>query len=294
MRPKNGMRRWLHTDAPLTRVAYHKEATMAISEVSCFSFWPQGHPSHSIRSQAPLHFHIAHPPSWRESAIHSLSQCNPQNLGPPGTRSITKILGFEVSFVHLHVLGGERFQPCYRKCPPRPRAAEGFVVMRFPIYEYLYQLNRNLQETVEILERIRKLPRIDRKKFQAYQVEIEFLRAEASQDIAEMMDAIEGKEAHQFWLKKKAYEKSIGDPDDIYFEVRQREIERRKRGLPSLIGIAQEELTKEELQKEGVMPLEEPTKARDTPLSTKHRTSGKRSKAKNSKSATMHFKEYPP
>jgi hypothetical protein len=115
--------------------------------------------------------------------------------------------------------------------------------MRFPIYEHLCQLNRNLQETVEILERIRQLPRINKKRFGAYQVEIEFLRAEACQDIAEIMDAIESEESHQFWLKKQAYEKSISDPDDIYFDVIQREAERRKKGLPPRLEIVRGELT---------------------------------------------------
>jgi regulator of replication initiation timing len=109
--------------------------------------------------------------------------------------------------------------------------------MRFPIYEYLYQLNRNLHETVEILEHIRKSPGIDKKQFHAYQVEIEHLRAEASQHVADTMDQIEAKESAQLWKQKRAYEKSLGDPDDVYFEVRNREEERRKQGLPSLIGV---------------------------------------------------------
>ncbi len=109
--------------------------------------------------------------------------------------------------------------------------------MRFPIYEYLYQLNRNLQETVDILEHIRKSPGINKKRFHAYQVEIEHLRAEASQDVAASMGQIEGKESFQLWKQKRAYEKSLGDPDDVYFEVRDREEERRKQGLPSLIGV---------------------------------------------------------
>ncbi len=126
--------------------------------------------------------------------------------------------------------------------------------MRFPIYEYLYQLNRNLQETVEILERIRKSPGIHKKQFHAYWVEIEHLRAEASQHVADSMGQIEAKESAQLWKQKRAYEKSLGDPDDVYFEARDREEERRKQGLPSLIGVlrghirepADEEKDKEE------------------------------------------------
>jgi hypothetical protein len=37
--------------------------------------------------------------------------------------------------------------------------------------------------------------------------------------------------------QKKAYDDTIRDLDDVYFEVQQREEQRRKRGLPSLIGV---------------------------------------------------------
>lgn len=52
--------------------------------------------------------------------------------------------------------------------------------LRFPVYEYLYQLNRNLAETVEILERICRSPGIRRDALKAHQVELEYLRAHAT------------------------------------------------------------------------------------------------------------------
>ena len=61
--------------------------------------------------------------------------------------------------------------------------------MRFPIYEFLYLLNRNLQETVDLLDQIQKSSRMTRQKFKAYQVEIECLRAEATQDVLEIMNS---------------------------------------------------------------------------------------------------------
>ncbi len=132
--------------------------------------------------------------------------------------------------------------------------------MRFPIYEYLYQLNRNLEETVEILEHIRKSPGINKKQFHAYQVEIEHLRAEASQDVADSMDQIEGKESFQLWKQKRAYEKSLGDPDDVYFEVRDREEECRKQGLPSLIGVLRGHIREPEDEEEDEEIDDEPEK----------------------------------
>ena len=109
--------------------------------------------------------------------------------------------------------------------------------MRFPIYEFLYTLNRNLQEIVGILEQIKKSPGIPRDKFEAYQVEIQHLRSEVTQDVLEIMNDAELDEAAKLDRKRRAYTDSIRDLDDVYFEVQRREEERRKQGLPPLIGV---------------------------------------------------------
>ena len=109
--------------------------------------------------------------------------------------------------------------------------------MRFPVYEILYVLNRNLQESVGILEQIKKSPGIPRDEFEAYQVEIQHLRSEATQDVLEIMNDAELDEAAKLDRKRKAYTDGIRDLDDVYFEGQQREEERRKQGLPPLIGV---------------------------------------------------------
>ncbi len=109
--------------------------------------------------------------------------------------------------------------------------------MRFPIYELLYLLNRNLQETHELLGRIQKSPRITKDKFKAYLTDVEYLRAEATQDVLEVMNDVEIVEMARWSREKKVYEDSVRDLDDVYFEVQEREEQRRQQGLPSLIGI---------------------------------------------------------
>jgi len=109
--------------------------------------------------------------------------------------------------------------------------------MRFPIYESLYLLNRNLQETIDLLDHIQRCPHMAKGKFKAYQVEIECLRSEATQDVLEIMNDIEIHEAYKWDKQKKAYDDGRRDPDDIYLEVQERELQRRKEGLPPLIGI---------------------------------------------------------
>lgn len=109
--------------------------------------------------------------------------------------------------------------------------------MRFPVYESLYFLNRNVQDILVILEEIKKAPGMPKKSFEAYQVDIQYLRSHATQDVLEVMNDTEIDEMAALGKQKKAYDDSLRDLDDVYFEVQQREEQRRKQGLPSLIGV---------------------------------------------------------
>jgi hypothetical protein len=109
--------------------------------------------------------------------------------------------------------------------------------MRFPVYESLYFLNRNVQDLLVILEEIEKAPGIPKRAFDAYKVEIQYLRSHATQDVLEVMNDKEIHEMAVLGKQKKAYEDSLRDLDDVYFEVQEREEQRRRQGLPSLIGV---------------------------------------------------------
>jgi hypothetical protein len=117
------------------------------------------------------------------------------------------------------------------------RGKKGGKSMRFPIYESLYFLNRNIQDLVVILDEIKKAPGIPKRAFDAYRVDIEYLRSQATQDVLEVMNDKEINEMATLGKQKKAYEDSIRDLDDVYFEVQDREEQRRKEGLPPLIGV---------------------------------------------------------
>lgn len=110
--------------------------------------------------------------------------------------------------------------------------------MQSLIYEYLCQLNRNLDQAVEVLELIRKSRGIREKLFRHHRVEAEYLRSAATRDVLDVMNDVELRRSAELWKQKRAYEKNIGDPNDIYFELQQREQKRSKRGASSLIGVS--------------------------------------------------------
>jgi hypothetical protein len=109
--------------------------------------------------------------------------------------------------------------------------------MKFPVYEYLLLLNQNLAETVRILRNIRICPGISQDWFKYYEVQIEELRAEASGDVLNAMGDLEQKEGVRYGKQRRAFERTLADPDDVYIDVMKREEERRKQGLPPRIGV---------------------------------------------------------
>ncbi len=109
--------------------------------------------------------------------------------------------------------------------------------MRFPIYESLYVLNRSIEDLLAILDTMAQAPGMPKRAFNAYRVDLDYLRSHATQDVLEVMNDKEIEEMARLGRQKKAYEDSIRDLDDCYFEVQDREEQRRKQGLPSLIGI---------------------------------------------------------
>jgi hypothetical protein len=51
------------------------------------------------------------------------------------------------------------------------------------------------------------------------------------------MDDLEQQEGVRFGKQRRAFERTLADPDDLYIDVMNREEERRKQGLPSRVGV---------------------------------------------------------
>jgi hypothetical protein len=104
-------------------------------------------------------------------------------------------------------------------------------------YESLFLWNQGVDQLVATLRRLEKLPFADKRALQCTQAEIEELRAGVNADFVEEIGEHERREQGRFWKQRRAYEKEREDPDDVYFEVEEREEQRRKQGLPPRLGI---------------------------------------------------------
>ncbi|HEU5400126.1 MAG TPA: hypothetical protein VFU86_02145 [Terriglobales bacterium] len=107
--------------------------------------------------------------------------------------------------------------------------------LRFPVYEVLYSLNVQAQKMVELLEDITGRFALNRDTSRYHQSPIQYIRAEVSRDLVESMALVEHTESWLFEGLRRAEEKKLFDPDKVYLEVREREAERARQGLPPLI-----------------------------------------------------------
>ena len=110
------------------------------------------------------------------------------------------------------------------------------------IYEYLFLLNQNLQEAVQILRRLEKCPWLRRDFLRSFQVEVEDLRAQTNFEVIEHLSDREQHDWAHFGKLRRAWDRQFKDPDDVYLKAEQREEERRKQGLPPRLGIIPHEV----------------------------------------------------
>jgi hypothetical protein len=120
-------------------------------------------------------------------------------------------------------------------------AETGTPSLRFPVYEQLYSLNIYSQRLVDLVKEITGKFAIHPEKSLYHQSMIQQVRAGVTSDILAHMNGVEVTEEWLFESLRWEEEKGFRDPDDVYFEVREREQERIKKGLPPRIRFLDEE-----------------------------------------------------
>jgi hypothetical protein len=121
-------------------------------------------------------------------------------------------------------------------------AGTGTPPLRFPVYEHLYLLNIYAQKMVDLLKEVNSRFGLNREVSLYHQSLIQYVRAASSRELLDSMSEIEHTEAWLFQSQRHVEEKKLYDPDDVYFHVREREVERINQGLPPRIEFLDEKL----------------------------------------------------
>ena len=105
------------------------------------------------------------------------------------------------------------------------------------IYEILFLFNKDVEHIVALLRKMKKFSFADKKSMQSALTDIQEIRAGVNADFVEHLGERERFDEGRFWKHRRAIEKTLRDPDDVYIEVESREKERKKQGLPPRVGV---------------------------------------------------------
>ncbi len=117
------------------------------------------------------------------------------------------------------------------------RLQKGLVVMDRNALGYLTDLNRNVEGALALLEKLAEYPELNNEDFIIYQSYFREYLADTNMAVIDALEESEQETMLKANRERVAYEKKIRDPDDCYFDVRNREEELRAQGQPSKIGI---------------------------------------------------------
>jgi hypothetical protein len=135
-------------------------------------------------------------------------------------------------------------------------AGTGTPPLRFPVYEHLYSLNVYAQKIVDLLKEVSSRFGLNREISLYHQSLIQYVRAAASRELLDSMSEIEHTEAWLFQSQRHVEEKKLYDPDDVYLQVREREVERINQGLPPRVEFLDEKLAIEKRPSKVTKPQE--------------------------------------
>jgi hypothetical protein len=117
------------------------------------------------------------------------------------------------------------------------RLQKGLVVMDRNALGYLTDLNRNVEDALTLMEKLSEYPELNNEDFIIYQSYFREFLAHTNMIVLDAVEESEQETMLKANRERVSYEKKIRDPDDCYFDVRNREEELRAQGLPSQLGI---------------------------------------------------------
>jgi hypothetical protein len=113
-------------------------------------------------------------------------------------------------------------------------AGTGTPPLRFAVYEHPYPLNIHSQQLADLLKELNGFG-LNLEISLYHDSLIQYVRAAVCGDLLEPMTGIEHTDAWLFEGRRKIEEKTLRDPDEVRFLVRDRELERIEQGLPPRI-----------------------------------------------------------
>ena len=102
------------------------------------------------------------------------------------------------------------------------------LATKIHLFRALYRLNRGFDITLTWLKRLSELG-LDRVDLSEHEVNVELARAELNDELTGLLQSYEQEDKHYWSERHSEYERQAADPDDVFFEARERKKEIREK-----------------------------------------------------------------
>jgi len=109
--------------------------------------------------------------------------------------------------------------------------------MKLALFRELMDLNGAFEQVIRGLERMEKVGHFQRDLIRYARADVETARVDANREFFDNLEALVEDDASWAYRFQREYKQKTKDPDDIYFEIKDSEERRKKKGLPPRVVI---------------------------------------------------------
>jgi hypothetical protein len=104
--------------------------------------------------------------------------------------------------------------------------------MKLDLFKELVDLNGAFEQVIRGLERMEKVRHFQRDLIRYARADVETARVDANREFFDNFEALVEDDASWAYRFQREYKQQNKDPDDVYFEIKDSEERRKKKGLP--------------------------------------------------------------
>ena len=109
--------------------------------------------------------------------------------------------------------------------------------MKLDLFRELADLNRAFEEVIRGLVRMEKVGHFQRDLIRYARADVETARVDPNREFFDNFEALVEDDASWAYRFQREYKQKTKDPDDVYFDIKDSEERRKKKGLPPRIVI---------------------------------------------------------
>ena len=109
--------------------------------------------------------------------------------------------------------------------------------MKLDLFRELADLNRAFDEVIRGLVRMEKVGHFQRDLIRYARADVETARVDTNREFFDNFEALVEDDASWAYRFQREYKQKTKDPDDVYFDIKDSEERRKKKGLPPRIVI---------------------------------------------------------